>query len=628
VNDRSPPSFPFSAVVGQDDVKLALLLTAVDRRIGGVVLRGEKGSAKTTLARALAALLAEDAPFVELPVSASEDRVIGSLDLGAALTRGVSAFHPGLLADADGGVLYVDEVNLLPDHIVDVLLDVAVSGVNRVEREAVSRTHPSRFVLVGSMNPEEGELRPQLLDRFGLAVDVTASRDPDERVEAVQRRMAFDQDPEAFAATWAPADGALGARLAATVPADVPADLLRRISQLCVAVGCEGLRADLVVTRAAAAHAGWHGRGTATVDDVAAVAPMALAHRRRHTPLDDPGIDREEIERALDRGAHSTSASEGPSGQDGDGSQPDGDGSQLDDGGSDLGEGQRETSSGAGHPPVPVVHLGAARSVAPDTASGRRSTVQSTRGRLIGDRDPDAPLTHPEDIALGATVRRAAARRAAAEQPGARYESSSDPSVAMVQPTDLRRAVREQRAGNLLVIAVDASASMGVEQRMAAVKGAVSSLLVDAYQRRDRVAVVTFAGAGAEVVLRPTASTEIARARMSDLATGGRTPLAAGIDAAVGVARGAPATHRPYLIVVSDGRATAAAPGQDPLEAAMASAVVVRRLGIPSVVLDVETGRTRLGLAQQLADAMGARHLPLPDLSAGTLTSAIRSRIP
>ena len=190
----SEPRFPFSAVVGLDDVKLALLLVAVDPAIGGVLLRGQKGSAKSTLARGLAALLADGAPFVELPIGATEDRVVGTIDLAAALTAGERRFEPGLLAAVHGGVLYVDEVNLLPDHLVDVLLDVAASGVNRVEREGVSHTHPSRFVLAGSMNPEEGELRPQLLDRFGLAADVTAPTDPSMRADAVRRRLDFDTE--------------------------------------------------------------------------------------------------------------------------------------------------------------------------------------------------------------------------------------------------------------------------------------------------------------------------------------------------------------------------------------------------------------------------------------------------
>src|SRR3954453_19266418 len=211
--------FPFTAVVGHDDAKRALLLAAIDPAIGGVLLRGQKGAAKTTLARGLAALLPGDAPFVDLPLGATEDRLIGTLDLGAVLTGDGRRFEPGLLAAAHGGVLYVDEVNLLADHLVDVLLDVAVSGVNRVEREGISHEHPARFVLVGSMNPEEGELRPQLLDRFGLAVDIAASLDPEERARAVERRLAFDADPPAFVATYRDAETRLRAELVTARPA-------------------------------------------------------------------------------------------------------------------------------------------------------------------------------------------------------------------------------------------------------------------------------------------------------------------------------------------------------------------------------------------------------------------------
>src|SRR5436309_11530820 len=217
-------SLPFSAVVGQDEAKLALLLVAIEPGLGGVLLRGQKGSAKTTLARGLARLLGPDAPFVELPVGATEDRLIGSIDLAAALTGGEVRFSPGLLAAAHGGVLYVDEVNLLPDHLVDVLLDVAASGVNRVEREGVSHQHDSRFVLVGSMNPEEGDLRPQLLDRFGLAVDMTTADDPADRAEAVRRRMAFERDPDAFVAAWPEEPLRPGAT------ATLPDELIRTVS--------------------------------------------------------------------------------------------------------------------------------------------------------------------------------------------------------------------------------------------------------------------------------------------------------------------------------------------------------------------------------------------------------------
>ena len=240
----------FSAVVGQEEAKLALLLAAIEPRLGGVLLRGQKGSAKTTLARGFARLLPGAAPFVELPLGASEDRVLGSLDLAELLTTGTPRYRPGLLAAAHGGVLYVDEINLLADHLVDVLLDVAVSGVNRVEREGISHTHPARFVLVASMNPEEGELRPQLLDRFGLAVEVVAPTDAALRVRAVQAQLSVERDPGAQVEDEE-ADAALRRRLASVGRASMPDEVVRRAADVALAVGAEGLRADLMLCRAA-----------------------------------------------------------------------------------------------------------------------------------------------------------------------------------------------------------------------------------------------------------------------------------------------------------------------------------------------------------------------------------------
>jgi magnesium chelatase subunit D len=574
-----PPRFPFSAVVGHDDAKLALLLAAVSPELGGVLLRGQKGAAKTTLARGLAALLPGEAPFAELPLGATEDRVVGTLDLAAALRDGGERrFEPGVLAAAHGGVLYVDEVNLLADHLVDVLLDVATSGVNRVEREGISHEHPARFVLIGSMNPEEGELRPQLLDRFGLAVNVASPLDPDERALAVERRLAFDADPLAFLAAYRDAEARHRVELVAARPATVPRVLLRRISALCAAMAVDGLRADLVIARAAAARAGLAGRLEADDDDVRAVAPLALAHRQRRTPFDQPGGADEQLRDALDEALGAAEESPAP---------------------------DRQAEPGA---PAAPPRLSAA---AHQAASGRRSPATGTRGRLVVTRahQPGDP------VAVAATARATGERRAA----------SGDPDAA----PDVRGAVRQQRAGNLVVLALDTSGSMGAEQRMEAAKGAVLGLLLDAYQRRDRVAVVCFRGDDAEVVLRPTGAIEVARVRLAGLPTGGRTPLAAGIDAALKVATtaGAAATYRPLLVVVTDGRATAGPPGLDPFDAALAAADRVRRRGVDTVVVDAETaapmGEPRLGLAAVLAAALGARHLPLSAFTADTLRSAL-----
>ncbi|MDQ2826759.1 MAG: ATP-binding protein, partial [Actinomycetota bacterium] len=358
VSDRH--RFPFTAVVGQDEAKLALLLAAADPAIGGVLLRGQKGSAKTTLARGLAALLPGDAPFVELPVGTTEDRLIGSIDLAAALTGGEVRFSPGLLARAHGGVLYVDEVNLLPDHLVDVLLDVATSGINRVEREGISHVHPSRFVLIGSMNPEEGDLRPQLLDRFGLAADVTAPADPAERAEAVRRRMDFDADPSGFSSRWTTQEGIERDRLAGPRRALLTDDLLHTVSALCASVGAEGLRADLVICRAASALAGLEGRAETTVDDVRRVASLALAHRRRQHPFDDPGMGQDEIDQAL---------------QDAEDARDHDEGEGEDDNGTG-GEGDRVA---APNQPGKVARLEAPRTSG--SGGGRRSVVEGQRGR-------------------------------------------------------------------------------------------------------------------------------------------------------------------------------------------------------------------------------------------------------
>ncbi|HEX4862847.1 MAG TPA: VWA domain-containing protein [Acidimicrobiales bacterium] len=582
---------PFSAIVGQDDAKLALLLNAVDPRIGGVLLRGQKGSAKSTLARGIAELLPGSAPFVELPVGATEDRVVGTIHLAAALTGGEKRFDPGLLAMADGGVLYVDEVNLLPDHLVDVLLDVAASGVNRVEREGISQTHPSRFLLVGSMNPEEGDLRPQLLDRFGLAVDVRASDDPALRAEAVRRRLEFDSEPAALLSRFSGEQSDLAERLAASCPAALPQELLSRVSALCASVGAEGLRADLTICRASAALAGWERRPEATADDVRRVAPMALAHRARRDPLEPAGLDRDRLEDAMSEHL----------GEDGDdGSEPEGE--------------QRPPQNGEPRQGLIPLPQRSDRRPSPGVAGGG-TKARAVRGRVIGDRVPPGPIS---SVAVGATVRAAATRRASAPL----LEGS------LVAAEDVREAVREHSQSHLVVVAVDASGSMGAPERVDAARSAVLGLLVDAYQRRDLVSLVAFRGDRAEVLLRPTSSVEVARARLQSLPTGGRTPLHAGLTRALEIAKTKAPTHRPLVVVITDGRATSGPDGTDPVEAAARAADSIRRAGVDSVIVDVEGagGAPRLGLARQLADRIGAQHVRAGNLTGETVRIVVQER--
>ncbi|MEW2609407.1 putative cobaltochelatase [Streptomyces sp. NPDC047880] len=654
--------FPFTAVVGQDDLRLALLLNAVSPAVGGVLVRGEKGTAKSTAVRALSALLPEvpvvpgcrfscdpaspdpgcpDGPheagggaerparMVELPVGASEDRLVGALDIERALSEGVKAFEPGLLADAHRGILYVDEVNLLHDHLVDLLLDAAAMGASYVEREGVSVRHAARFLLVGTMNPEEGELRPQLLDRFGLTVEVAASREPDQRVEVVRRRLAYDDDPAAFAARWAEEEAAVRARIVAArelLPSVRLGDgALRQIAATCAAFEVDGMRADIVMARTATALAAWAGRTDVLAEDVRQAALLALPHRRRRNPFDAPGLDEDKLDETLEEFGGSDDddpdPDPGPDGPGGGGGQPEPDDAPQGDGDTaarpEAGESGQPQPSGAGE-------QSAVRASEPfrtkvlsvpgigEGAAGRRSRARTEHGRTTGARRPRGALTK---LHLAATVQAAA--------PHQRARGRSGPGL-VVRRDDLRQATREGREGNLVLFVVDASGSMAARQRMSAVKGAVLSLLLDAYQRRDKVGLVTFRGTDADVALPPTSSVDAAAARLETLPTGGRTPLAAGLLRAhdvLRVERLRDPARRPLVVVVTDGRATG---GPEPVALAGRAARLFAADGVASVVVDCESGPVRLGLAGQLAGELGGTAVTLDELRADSIAGLVK----
>ncbi|WP_406501720.1 putative cobaltochelatase [Streptomyces sp. NBC_01590] len=657
--------FPFTAVVGQQDLQLALLLNSVAPNIGGVLVRGEKGTAKSTAVRALSALLpgvdvvpgcrfscapespdpacpdgpheagtgvSRDARMVELPVGASEDRLVGALDIERALAEGVKAFEPGLLADAHRGILYVDEVNLLHDHLVDLLLDAAAMGASYVEREGVSVRHAARFLLVGTMNPEEGELRPQLLDRFGLTVEVAASRETDQRVEVVRRRLAYDDEPAAFAAKWADEEDVLRARIVAAraLLPEVRLDdaALRQIAATCAAFEVDGMRADIVMARTATALAAWAGRTEVLAEDVRQAALLALPHRRRRNPFDAPGLDEDKLDDTLEQngGEDEDPDPDGPGG----GRPPQGDGPDTPPGpGGEAGDapapsvpeqgqgqGQGQSAGSGDRRPVGAAEPFRTKMLSVpglgEGAAGRRSRARTEHGRTTGARRPQGALTK---LHLAATVQAAA--------PHQRTRGRSGRGL-VVRRDDLRQAVREGREGNLVLFVVDASGSMAARQRMAAVKGAVLSLLLDAYQRRDKVGLVTFRGRDAEVALPPTSSVDAAAARLELLPTGGRTPLAAGLLKAhevLRVERLRDPSRRPLLVVVTDGRATG---GPDPVALASRAARLHEAQGVASVVVDCESGPVRLGLAGSLARDLGGSAVTLEELRADSIAGLVK----
>jgi magnesium chelatase subunit D len=590
-------AFPLSAIVGMDALVEALLVNAVAPQVGGVLVRGERGTAKSTAVRALAPLLppvlaaagerfcfapgelapdgpvAADAPvaprpapLVELPLGTTLDRLVGALDLGRALA-GERAIEAGLLARAHQGILYVDEVNLLPDHLVDALLDAAATGVARVEREAVSAQHAARFVLVGTMNAEEGELRPQLLDRFGLGVEARAPADPAQRAEIVRRRLEFERDAAAFAARWADGERALAARIAAArqrlAGVALPERELLRITGACARLEIDGVRGDIVCARAARVLAALDGAAEVAEEHVRRAAVLALSHRRRRDPLDASGPEPQELERALDD-------DEPPPAGGGGASEPPG-------------------AGGPSEPPPPR----------PDRPARER-------------REPPAPARLPSAaLALAGAGAGPAGRRARTRGPAAgaidsRPATAAATDIALVATllgdNGLREHVRSGREGALVCLVVDASGSMGARRRLARVKGALLALLADAYARRDRVALVAFRDSAAELLLAPGAPVERAAAAIRALPTGGRTPLAAGLDSAAQVVRREALREpgrRAIAIVLTDGRVA------DPDQAVARAAAQLGRAAHAVHVVDTEDGPVRLGLAGAIAAAAG-----------------------
>ncbi|HON36585.1 MAG TPA: putative cobaltochelatase [Methanothrix sp.] len=660
-------TIPFTSIVGQDDMRFALILNAINPRIGGVLIRGDKGTAKSTAVRSLADLLetiqvASDCPFncnpenpedmcdqcyqksrsnqitavekktpvVDLPLGATEDRVVGSLNVERAIKEGIKALEPGILAAVNRGILYIDEVNLLDDHVADVLLDAAAMGVNIVEREGVSVAHPSKFILVGTMNPEEGEIRPQLLDRFGLQVSVAGIEDVEQRMQIVKIAEAFDLDPEGFAREWQQEQMDMKQRISRArqllSQVSLNDDLLRLIASTCIDLGVKTHRAEIVVTRTAKTIAAFDGRTEVSLEDVRKAMELALAHRMRSRPFDPPTLNKERLEKSIsekqqEHQQHEHQQHEHQQ-QDQEPKQQKKNEQQPQEASEQKGTDQKQ----AAKPQERIFEIGAPIDVrainmprkrdriARRKSCGRRMNTLSlrNRGRYLRQRMPQ----EGKDIAIDATIRAAAPYQKV--RPG--------PNAIIVRGEDIREKERVGKTSAVVLFVVDASGSMGANQRMESAKGAVLSLLMDSYQKRDKIGMIAFKGKEAEIILPPCSSVDLALGRLQELPTGGKTPLSSGLSRALQLLQGElrkDEESKLMMVLISDGRANEGMGGKIKDEL-MEISERIKHLGIHTIVIDTEVVESsfldmRLGYCHQIADRCQGKYYPLSSLTPESL---------
>jgi magnesium chelatase subunit D len=641
-------NYPFTAIVGQEKLKKALLLCAINPAIGGLLIQGDKGTAKSTAARALAEvapaitkvnnclfgcsatepldfcevckqaekqLIEVQVPFINLPLGATEERVLGNLDLEQVLVKKKRKLQPGLLAAAHQGILYVDEVNLLPDHLVDVLLDVSVTGENVIEREGLSLRHPARFTLIGTMNPEEGHLRPQFLDRFGLMVEVEAPADIEERTEVVRRRIAFERDPSVFINQWETAQRNLQHQLLEAkklLPSvQLNDELLTLISELTTGLNVKSLRADIVIYKTAVTIAALNERTEVSSEDIMQAAELALGHRSKKHPFsnsqnkqDKTDGKKQEIPAPKIVEQNSTPNADNVSFENAGSNKENPDPSGKDNQNQAATEQIFEAVVPLSLPQIKVDSLKSKQSA----QTGRRgASTNSPRGLYI---NPER-INNTTDIAIDATVLHALMR---------------NPDQLDITIDDLHRKKRIGKTSNLILFAVDASGSMAANKRMEAVKGTVISLLTDAYQKRDTVGVIAFRGIEAQVLLNPTQSVELAEQAMKTLPTGGRTPLPHALQTVLQLLNqfDHAGAYNPILVMLTDGKANVALPGGgDPWAQTLGLANEINKLNIQSVVINTDLNYFNLDRAEELVKSLGGQYLSLNDISKEQLTPIV-----
>lgn len=636
--------YPFAAVVGQVQVKKALEIALVNQKAGGLLIGGEKGTAKSTLVRATKEIIGEQ-KIIDLPLNATEDMLFGSIDIEHAVSKGERRFSPGILSRATNNILYIDEVNLLRQELLTAVLDTNASGINQVERDGISFTHTASYTVLGTMNPEEGVLPNHILDRFGMYVEAQSEKDIEQRVEVIKRSLDYYADIQKFKDSYAKATQSLAVKIASArrllAGVDVSEAMMQLAAQMCAQAFCAGHRAEIYLLEAAKAIAALSERSYVLPKDVEEAAVFVLPHRMRKPPEqqqeeeqsdqnDESDQDRDDKD-DNDEQADESPLTPPPS-EDNKEDNEDEDNSNNEDNGDDKSK-EKQISDNDKNQLAPeeqiadidknfrlpkiLLDLGKDRNIR--RGSGKRSTTKTDlkQGRYVR---AEIPKVKVEDLAFDATIRAAAPFQRMREDNGCALNIKSE---------DLRQKVREKRIGNTFLFAVDASGSMGARERMRAVKGAIFYMLQEAYQKRDRVGMVAFRRQKAELLLPVTRSVDLAQKCLAEMPTGGKTPLADGLAMALltlGMLNKKDSELEPILILVTDGRANAVeSNGNDPVESALKIAEKIRKAKITSVVIDTETDFIKLGISKSVAKAMGATYYSLRSLSQEQILRIVRN---
>lgn len=620
--------FPFAAICGMEKAKEAILLTLVNPFAGGLLLSGEKGTGKSTLVRSARELV--DAPWVEIPISITEDRLFGSVDTEEAIRSGHKKLLPGLIDEADQGIIYIDDVSLLRDDLLSAVLNIREAGSYRLERDGLSEERQTFFTVLAVMNPESGTLSASSLDRFGLFAEADPSYDDETRLEIIRRVLDFEKDGLAFRAKWQEETDALKKKIrdarAALSLVEVSSAMIQLAAVYTLKAHVAGHRADIYLIEAARAKAALEGRKYVLPKDLEKAAEFVLPHRMRKAeeqqaepaeemPQEHPEEDNKPQQEEEQQTPQDNEFSHPPEAQ-----PPQMDTEDADDSNHEQNEDNAQMSNPRGqsreriddadlHVNLPPMWIEPSKDRKPKKGSGKRSLTMTDlmQGRYVRAEIPKAKTS---DIAFDATLRAAAPYQKARPSNGC---------AVVIRKDDLRSKIREKRTGNIFLFVVDASGSMGARERMKTVKGVIFKILLDAYQKRDRVGMVAFRKNQAEVLLPVTRSVDFAQKKLASMPTGGKTPLAKGLlkaEDVLDMLYRQDANQDPVMILITDGRATSPLnKGTNPVTDALEEAKRIGRRNIPVAVIDTESGFIKLGLAKKLAKAMGASYFQVDKIS-------------